>query len=346
MFTLEDLRIPMLAAPMAGGPSTPELVVAMAEAGAAGFLAGAGKTPDEIALQVAEVRAGSDAPFGVNLFVPADEPDVSAEAREAVRVYRERLLPEAERYGIELPEANLADDGGWSGQVAQLLADPVPFVSFIFGCPDAALIGRFRDAGSFVIVTVTDAVEARRSHERGADALVVQGPDAGGHRGTHEVTKTPGTMPLPDLLAEVRGVTDLPLVAAGGVMTGADIRAALDVGATAVQMGTAFLRAPECGASALHKDALASGEMTRTRVTRAFSGRLAQGLENRFIRDHDDAAPAVFPALNQLTRPLRSAAGEAGDPDGMSLWAGTGFAKAMDRPAGEIVASIWRDAGV
>lgn len=346
MFTLDDLRIPILAAPMAGGPSTPALVKAMSDAGAAGFLAGAGKTPSEIASQVDDVRAHSDAPFGVNLFVPADKPDVSPEARAAVDAFRDHLRIDADRYGIELPVADLHDDDGWSGQVDQLLSDPVPFVSFMFGCPDADLIHRFRDADSFVIVTVTDAAEARRSEHRGADALVVQGPDAGGHRGTHEVRKTPGTTPLLELLAEVRRASGLPMIAAGGLMTGEDVRAAMDAGASAVQMGTAFLRTPECGASPVYKDALASGEYRRTRITRAYSGRLAQGLENRFIREHHEAAPAVFPALNQLTGPLRKAAAEVGDPDGMSLWAGTGFAKAMEQPAGEIVASIWRDAGV
>lgn len=184
-------------------------------------------------------------------------------------------------------------------------------------------------------MTVTTAGEASTAAERGADALCVQGAEAGGHRGSF----TPDTQtdhPLGELMNQVEQVTDLPQVAAGGLSTRDRVRDVLAAGAVAVQCGTAFLRCPESGANARHKDALVDGARTVTAVTRAFSWRRARGLLNRFMLDHPDA-PAAYPEINNATRQLRAAASRLGDTDGMSLWAGEGFSVASDRPAAEIV---------
>lgn len=341
MFSPDSLSIPIIAAPMAGGPSTPELVAAVAHAGGSGFLAAGYKTVEGLAGDIARTKGLTEAPFGVNLFVPAEDIQRDPETVTGLAAYRNALVVEAGRYGCTLSEPDPADRDLWDEKIDYLVTNPVPFVSFTFGCPDAATIRRLQDAGTYVIVTVADEQEARVATGRGANALCVQGPDAGGHRGTHDLRTTPDTRPLDALLRAVRAVSDLPMMAAGGISTPQGVSDALGAGAVAVQVGTVLLRSPESGASQLHKDALASGAYSGTQVTRAFSGRWARGLVNRFMSEHHDAAPAAYPEVNQLTRPLRSAAAVAGDPDGLALWAGTGYRDAQAMPAAEIVVSLW-----
>jgi nitronate monooxygenase len=344
MFSLNALTVPIIAAPMASGPSTPELVVTAAEAGGTGFLAAGYKTAAGVAEEIARVRRATSAPFGVNLFVPAGSASQDVDRARDVEAYRRALRPEADRYQCTMPEPDAADRDGWEEKIALLLEDPVPIVSFTFGCPDRSTIEQLQRAGSYTVVSVTDAAEAALAADRGADALCVQGPKAGGHRATHELAQAPGATGLEILLREVRGVCDLPSIAAGGITRGEHVVTAMEAGAKAVQVGTVLLRSPESGASTLQKDALASDQFTGTMVTRAFSGRFARGLVNRFMRDYHDVAPAAYPEVNQLTRPLRAAAAVVGDPDGMALWAGTGYRDAPVAPAAEIITSLWNEA--
>ena len=210
-------------------------------------------------------------------------------------------------------------------------------VSFTFGCPPLDLVETLKQRGSRVWVTVTDETEAAEAAEGGPDGLIVQGSQAGAHRGTFaNGPAAPDGRGTIELLGAVRKVADLPLIAAGGIMTGEAVEAALAAGAVAVQCGTAFLRCPESGAPAVHKDALADPRFERTAVTRAFSGRPARGLVNGFMRAHEDA-PAAYPEINNATRPLRAAAAAAGDADRMSLWAGEGYRLAAARPVAEVV---------
>lgn len=192
-------------------------------------------------------------------------------------------------------------------------------------------------AGSAVAVTVTHPDEARLAAGTGADCLCVQGTEAGAHRGTfgndHRCAEGIGLLAL---VAAVRQVTGLPQLAAGGIMTPRDVAAVLAAGAVAVQCGTAFLRCPESGVHPVHKAALGDSRFTSTALTRAFSGRPARGLVNQFMLDHRDA-PAAYPEINNVTRPLRAAAARLGDAGRMSLWAGTGFRQATERPAAEMV---------
>lgn len=328
--------VPVLVAPMAGGPSTPALVRAAAGAGHLAQLAGGYRSADQLGAQVRAVREAGVAAFGVNLFVPNPARVDAA----AYRRYREALRPTAARLGVpDLPDV-LEDDDAWDAKVELLLADPVPVVSFTFGLPAAATVRRLRARGSVTLQTVTGAAEARAAAERGVDALVVQAAAAGGHSGVLDPAALPSATPLPDLVRAVAAATDLPVVAAGGIATPGDVTAALAAGAQAVAVGTAVLRSPESGASAVHKDALADPRHDRTALTRAFTGRVARALVNRFVAEHDAAAPVGYPALHHLTRPLRAAATAAGDASAVNLWAGTGWRHASADPAAVTLARL------
>jgi nitronate monooxygenase len=341
---------PVIAAPMAGGPSTPALVEAVHRAGGLGFLAAGYKT---VAAMEAEIRTTreSGVRFGMNVFVPdpaqlTPTTTLLAELGE----YRQQLRSDARRYGVELPEFRLDDDDEWQGKVDALLADPVELVSFTFGLPGHDVVRALQRTGSAVLATVTTAAEARQAAEQGMNALVVQHPSAGGHSGAflpapearpavpQQGRSQPGGTTA-ELLTEVRAAVDLPLVAAGGVMDAAGLDAVLRAGAAAAQLGTAFVRADESGARQLHKDALANPHFARTRLTRAFTGRQARALENEFVRDHPEA-PEAYPAVHHLTAPIRAAAAAAGDAERLNLWAGAGWQRAQSGPAADIVARL------
>jgi len=323
----ELLRRPVIVAPMAGGSSTAELVIAAAGAGALGFLAAGYKTPAAMAAEMADVRAATAQPFGVNVLLPGTPyPDPAA---------LDRYLGSLRTAG-PLGDATW-DDDGFGGKIAALLAEPPAVTSFTFGCPPAEVIRALQDAGSLVVVTVTSPAEAALAAGAGVDALCAQGYEAGAHRGTFANDDQPGRdYGLLSLIGEVARVTSLPQVAAGGIMDPRQVRAVIAAGAVAAQCGTAFLRCPESGAHPRYKAALTDPHYTATTLTRAFSGRLARGLANQFIRDHQDA-PAAYPEINNATRPLRAAAAADGDTERMSLWAGQGWRSATGQPAGEII---------
>jgi nitronate monooxygenase len=327
--------LPIWVAPMAGGPSTAGLVAAAGRAGTLGFLAAGYKTAAAVKAEMGAVRAAGTDTFGVNVFVPG------APARDgaAVSAYVAGLCQEAAKVGGEVGEASW-DDDGWTEKITLLLDDSPAAVSFTFGCPPPETVAELRRRGALVAVTVTSPDEAGQAARVGADCLVVQGREAGAHsavfgnEGAQDARRG-----LLDLLAEVAATTSLPLVAAGGITDAAGVATALRAGATAASLGTAFLRCPESGAHPLFKAALADPRFTRTEVTRAFSGRPARALVNRFVLEHREA-PAAYPEINNATRPLRAAAAAAGDPDRMSLYAGEGFRQACDRPAEEIIGEI------
>ncbi|MFF4403008.1 NAD(P)H-dependent flavin oxidoreductase [Streptomyces sp. NPDC001404] len=339
-FHLDQLSVPLVQAPLAGGASTPELVAAVNSTGALGFLAAGYRTADGMRQQLVRTRELTSRPFGVNLFVPGA---VDPAAIAAVGAYRDELRSEAERFGITLPAPAAEDDDAWEAKVGILLDEPAPVVSFTFGLPSPAEAEALRRAGSLLLATVTTVAEAEAAQAAGMDALCVQGPEAGGHRATHDIAAEPETVPLPDLLAAVRERMRLPLVAAGGLGSGEDVAAVLRGGACAAQLGTLYLRAHESGASQTHKDALADARFDTTAVTRAFSGRPARGLRNRFIDAHDGAAPSAYPHVHHLTRGLRSAAAEAGDAERLHLWAGARYRLARCAPAAEITRALWEE---
>jgi nitronate monooxygenase len=334
-----ESRIPLVAAPMAGGPSTPELAAAVSGAGALGFLAGAMLTEDRLVEQIARVRSLTDEPFGVNLFVPSDRRDVDLDD------YRSRVAETAGRYGAEPGPADW-DDDSYPAKVQRLVDERIPVVSFTFGLPEASTVEQLHEVGSEVVVTVTTADEARQAARVGADAVCVQGMEAGGHRGVfHDDPEMPGGGPLLGLLPAIRSVraaVDLPVIAAGGLVHGADVAAVLTAGAVAAQLGTAFLVCDEAGTAQAQRTQMAEGQR-QTDITRAFSGRPARGLVNRFMLDNTDA-PAAYPQVNNLTKPMRGAAGKAGDAEAISMWAGQSYAHARPMPAADLVGLLRREA--
>jgi nitronate monooxygenase len=325
--------VPVIAAPMAGGPTTPALVLAAADVGSAGFIAAGYKTPEAMVAEVEEVRARTYG-YGVNLFAP----NPLSVDRGAYAAYRELLLPLAERYQVELPAEPGEDDDHWQAKVDALAGLAPPVVSFTFGIPDPRSLDVLRRAGSLLVQTVTSPDEARQAVEVGVDALVVQSPDAGGHWGTLTPSAPPPRLALPDLVAAVATAVALPLVAAGGVGDRDDVRAAIGAGAEAIAVGTALLLAPEAGTNRAHRAGLT--ERGRQVTTHAFSGRPAGALQNEFLAAYDDLAPLGYPALHHLTAPIRRAAAAVGDPEHVNLWAGTGYRSAEARPAGEILAGL------
>ncbi len=332
----ELIRRPVIVAPMAGGVSTPALVAAACLAGALGFLPAGYKTAAALRRELDAVRAATAEPFGVNLFLPGQ----AAPDRAGLLRYVASLGEDARVLGAE-PGEPCWDDDDLPAKLGELAARPVPVVSFTFGCPAPEVVAGLREAGSRVWVTVTNEAEALIAADSGADCLVVQGVEAGAHRGTflNDRDSTGDPRGVLELLGAVRAVTSLPLVAAGGIGSAARVAAALGAGAVAVQCGTAFLRCPESGAHPAHKAALADPAFDRTEVTRAFSGRPARGLVNQFLAAHADA-PAAYPEINNATRPLRAAAQRAGDAQRMSLWAGIGYRSAVARPAAEVLDSL------
>ena len=324
---------PVVLAPMAGGPSTPSLAAAVSEAGALGLLASGYLGADELARQMADTRSRTTRPFGVNLFVPGGAPPDPA----ALAAYVERLGGESRRAGVALG-APRSDDDGWEAKLALLAEDPPAVVSFTFGCPEPAVLAAMRERGSSVWVTITSTDEARQAAAAGADALVVQGAEAGGHRATFVDSNDAPVIGLLALLQSVRRAVDLPLVATGGIATSGAVAAVLCAGAGAAQVGTAFMRCPEAGTWEEHRRALATS--TPTALTRAFTGRLARGLRNRFIDAHGPSAPIAYPQVHHLTSPLRKAGRAAGDPEVVNLWAGQAHALAEELPAGEVVAKL------
>ncbi|MFF2408960.1 nitronate monooxygenase [Streptomyces sp. NPDC058092] len=333
---LTDLcRYPIVQAPMAGGVSCPQLVAAVAEAGGLGFLAAGYKTADGMYHEIKQLRGLTGRPFGVNLFMP--QPALADPS--AVEVYRHQLAGEAAWYETPLGDPDSGGDDNYDAKLAILLEDPVPAVSFTFGCPTRDTLDAFTGVGTYTVVTVTTPEEAQAAQRAGADAVCVQGIEAGGHQSTHrDDPQTDGTgIGVLSLVTQVRETVQMPVIAAGGLMRGSQITAVLAAGAEAAQLGTAFLVCPESGANPLHKQALTNPLFVRSALTRAFSGRPARGLVNRFMREHGPYAPAAYPQVHYLTAGLRKAAAKAGDAQGMALWAGQGHRLARELPAGRLI---------
>lgn len=335
-FELRGLSVPVIVAPMAGGPSTPELAAAGTNAGGLGFVAAGYLSADALADRVAAARKLTSGPLGVNLFVP----QASAATPDAIGKYTAALAPDAQRYGAEPGDAVFTDDD-WAAKL-DVLRDLRPEVaSFTFGLPSPEECKRLRDAGITTVGTVTSVYEADNAVACGVDAIAVQGPAAGGHRGTFDPVAEPNPQPLTELLAAVVARVSVPVIAAGGLVTADDVSRMIEQGATAAQLGTAFLLADEAGSSPVHRAALQDPQFTETVVTKAFSGRYARGLRNRFVDDHEAQAPFGYPEIHYLTGPLRAASVRAGDPHGTNIWAGTGYRSITSAPVAEIIAALF-----
>ena len=323
------IAVPIVGAPLAGGPSTPALAAAVSAAGGLGFVAAGYRTAAELERDIAEVRTRTEAPFGVNLFFPTKLPvDEDAVAR-----YVQRLAAEAERHGTACGQPRWSDDD-WDAKLGVAARAKPDVVSITFGCPSREVVGTLHHEGITVWCTITSPAEAAHALAAGVDALVVQGAEAGGHQSSFDDTDA-APVGLLALLQLVRRVTDKPLIAAGGIAGGRGVAAAVAGGASAAQIGTALLLTPEAGTSEPHRAAL--GRDAPTALTRAFSGRRARGIVNRFLVDHDAAAPKAYPQVHYATAPIRAAARAAGDAEAINLWAGQAYRLAEAVPAAELV---------
>ncbi|MBO3739279.1 nitronate monooxygenase [Actinoplanes flavus] len=325
----------LLVAPMAGGPSTPALVIAAGRAGALGLLAAGYKTPEAVEDELRAVRSAGIG-YGLNIFVPSRPPsDIAALER-----YRRLLQAEADRYGVDLPPLRLRDDDHFDAKVDLATAYAPSLVSFTFGVPDRIVVAALQAAGSLVAVTVTSAAEAAPALAVAPDLLIAQAGTAGGHASTTSPAGYRGATTAPEILAAIRSVTDVPVIVAGGAGSAGDVRGLLSAGAAAVQAGTVFLLAEEAGTRPAQRAAMLSAGAHETVVTRAFTGQPARALRNRFTDEYSAVAPVGYPAVHHLTAPIRAAAAEQGDPGALNLWAGTGFAAARPAPAAEIIESL------
>jgi nitronate monooxygenase len=331
MTSFPSLRHPIIAAPMAGGPSTPRLVAAVGRAGAMGFLASGYKRADQVHQEIRQVRQLTDALFGVNVFAPTE----ACVDQTALAEYAAVLNSDAARLNVAVGRAQ-ADDDHFDEKIELLCAVRVPVVSFAFGLPTGATIDRLQQAGTSVLVTVATPGEAVAAEAIGADGIVAQGIEAGGHRGGFTDHDGIGEYGLLTLLRLIRHATSLPVIAAGGLADGASVAATLAAGARAAQLGTAFLRCPEAGTNPVHRAEI--GGTQETTLTRAFTGRRARAIVNGFVRRHNAVPPpAAYPHVHNMTAPLRAAALNAGNPDGVNLWAGQAHSLTRDLPAADLV---------
>jgi nitronate monooxygenase len=337
---LRDLRIqhPIVQAPMAGGPSTPALVAAVCNAGGLGSLGSAYSTPEQIASDIQKVRALTDKPFNVNLFAGGYAPESPVDAGPMLALLAE--IHEA----LHLPPPTLP---AWPKypfkEQLQVVLEARPAVfSFTLGIPEPGAIARLKAAGIAIFGTATTLEEGKMLAASGVTAIVAQGAEAGSHRGTFAGPFESAMVPTLELVRSLRAAVSTPIIASGGLMDGRDIAQALARGASAAQLGTAFLTCPEAGTPEAYRRTILAARTDTTVITRAFSGRPARGLLNAFISRLEGKEKIIlpFPLQNALTRPMRIAAAKLGESGYLSLFVGQGVTRARALPAAELVSRL------
>jgi len=332
------LTHPIIQAPMAGGGDTPRLVAAVCEAGGLGSIGAAYLTPGQIEESARAVRSLTARPFGINLFAPVNAPEGPGDSRAAI----ERVAPFFTEMGLPDPARPQPPEDVFARQLAAAMETGAALFSFTFGMLPAETIAAVKRRGMLVAGTATTVEEAIALEKAGVDAVVAQGSEAGGHRGSFIADFESSMVGTMALVPQIADAVRVPVVASGGIMDGRGIAAALALEASAVQLGTAFLTCEEAGVPDAYKEAILQAREHETRLTRAFSGRPARGVVNRFMREIDPHPEAIlpFPLQNALTRPLRTAAGKAGRAEFLSLWAGQGLRMARRQRAAELVARL------
>jgi len=332
-----ECRHPVIQAPMAGGADTPELVAAVGNAGGIGFIGAAYLTPEQIADSARRVRELTPRRFGINLFAPLPaRPEQSLDAAIA------RMAPYHAELGLPPPAAPQLPADQFDAQLVAALESDAAAISFTFGLLPVAAVAAIKARGVPLIGTATTVAEAIALRDSGVDAIVAQGSEAGGHRGTFLGDFADAQIGTLALVPQIVDAAGLPVIASGGIMDGRGIAAALVLGATAVQLGTAFLTCHESGVPEVYKSAILQAGENATRITRAFSGRPARGIVNRFMAEVDADGGAIprFPIQNVLTRAMRTAAARQGRPEFLSLWAGQGLRLARRLSAAALVARL------
>jgi nitronate monooxygenase len=334
---------PIIQAPMAGGGDTPDLVAAVCNAGALGFIGGAYLTPQQIVEACRAVHAKTSRAFGINLFAP----QLPAESGISAEAAMQRLGGYYAELGLPAPAQSETACYTLREQLIVALESGASAFSFTFGIFPADAIAAIRERGMLSMGTATTVDEAVALEKAGVDAVIAQGSEAGGHRGTFSGDFSAAMIGTISLVPQIVDAVRLPVIASGGIMDGRGIAAALALGASAVQLGTAFLTCDEAGIPDAYKNAIQQAHEDQTRVTRCFSGRPARGIVNRFMSEMESAGSAEtilpFPLQNTLTRPLRSAAAQQGRAEFLSLWAGQGVRMARQEPAARLVARLVRE---
>lgn len=312
--TIFETTSPIIQAPMAG-VTTPKFVAACAEEGILGSIGAGYLDGEQTKSFIQEVKKLTKKPFAVNLFVQ-EEPRIDVDVLQKARM---ALQPFYDELGLS-PVQSVTSKEVFVEQVQAVLDENVAICSFTFGIPSAEVIQRLKDNNVYVIGTATTLEEAKRVEQAGMQAVVLQGGEAGGHRGSF--TEPMQLIDLHDLLEQVVGQIGIPIIAAGGVVTKEDVSKALARGAQAVQIGTALLVADECEISPLYKKALLESKAQQTTITRAFSGKPARGLANAFTERMKDAVVAPYPLQNDLTTTIRKESAKQGKAEYLSMWMG------------------------
>ena len=340
---LQELGVtyPIFLAPLAGGPSTPELAAAVSNAGGLGALGAAYSTPQQIIDLVKTTRSLTSGPLNVNLFAGGFDLQQPKSPEPMLAV----LSAVHKDFGLTKPVLPENVKNAFAEQFEAVLEARPEVFSFTFGIPPAEAIGRLKKLGIRIFGTATTVEEGRMLQEAGAHAVIAQGAEAGGHRGTFSVPFEKAMIPTLELTRGLATALRIPVIASGGIMDGRDIVTAMQAGASAAMLGTAFLACPEAGTSKPYREALLSGGKSEFVITRAYSGRPARGLRNKFINllsgHENDILP--FPWQNTLTRALRTASAARGSSEYLSLWAGTGVGRIRTLPAGQLVRELVRE---
>lgn len=332
------LSIPVVLAPMGGGPSTPELVAAVSNAGGLGSLAAAYSNGKRIEQDIAAIRKLTTRPFAVNLFSPQAQLPLNG----GVNTVADFLRPYHERLGLKAPELPQKPIEDFDEQVDAVAKAAPPIVSFTFGLLPAKASDRLKAQGTYLMGTATTVEEARQLERAGVDAVIAQGSEAGAHRGTFAVPAEEALIGTVALVPQVVDAVRVPVIASGGIMDGRGLVAALALGASAVQMGTAFLACKEAGTSTLYREALIRSREDATTLTRAFSGRMARGLSNEFIEKWNAAGMRhlPYPWQNAFTQPMRRAAIAAKQAGLLSLWTGQGLGMLRETTAEQLMKDL------
>lgn len=337
-----NLAHPIIQAPLAGGGDTPELVAAASNAGALGFIGAAYSTPDQIIAAASAVAGLTSRPFGINLFAPLSVRFAWQDPTPTLA----RLKPYFAELGLPAPSVPQSTGASFDEQLAAALETGATIFSFTFGVLPASAVQAIKARSMFLIGTATTVEEAIALEKSGVDAIVAQGSEAGGHRGSFACDFASGMVGSISLVPQVVDSVGVPVIASGGIMDGRGIVAALALGASAVQMGTAFLTCHEAGIPDVYKQAILTAHEDQTRITRAFSGRPARGIVNRFMSEIESDEHDVilsFPLQNALTRPLRTAAAREGRAEFLSLWAGQGVRLSHRQSAQELIARLAKE---
>lgn len=332
------LSIPVVLAPMGGGPSTPEIVAAVSNAGGLGSLAAAYSNAERIQQDIATIRKLTTRPFAVNLF----SPQAQLPLKNGIQAVANFLLPYHERLGLNAPELPKKPIEDFDEQLDAVAKAAPPIVSFTFGLLPPKASQRLKSQGTYLMGTATTVEEARQLEKAGVDAVIAQGSEAGAHRGTFAVPAEQALIGTVALVPQVADAVRVPVIASGGIMDGRGIVAALALGASAIQMGTAFLDCKEAGTSAVYREALRHGREDQTTVTRAFSGRMARGLSNEFMEKWNASGlkHLPYPWQNAFTQPMRRAAAAAKQAGLLSLWAGQGIRMLRETTAAQLMQEL------